>query len=93
MKTQTSVVHVRLDAETKRKATAALAAMGLTATDAVRSLFTRIAVDQTLPLELKVPNAQTRRAMAEIDDMVKTRKARLASADEMFADLDEASGQ
>ncbi len=93
MKTQTSMVHVRIDAEMKRKATAALAAMGLTATDAVRSLFHRIAVDQALPLELKVPNAQTRRAMAEIDDMVKTRKARFASADEMFADLEEASGQ
>ncbi len=93
MKTQTSMVHVRIDAETKRKATAALAAMGLTATDAVRSLFHRIAVDQALPLELKVPNAQTRRAMAEIDDMVKTDKARFATADEMFADLEETSGQ
>ncbi len=93
MKNQTSTLHVRLDAETKRKATEALAAMGLTATDAVRSLFYRIAVDQTLPLELKVPNAQTRRAMAEIDEMVKIRKARFASADDMFADLEEVCGQ
>lgn len=93
MKTQTSMVQVRIDAEMKRKATAALAAMGLTATDAVRSLFHRIAVDQALPLDLKVPNARTRRAMAEIDDMVKKRKARFASADEMFADLEEASGR
>ena len=75
------------------KATAALAAMGLTATDAVRLLFHRIAVDQAFPLEFKVPNAQTRSAMAEVDEMVKACEARFASAREMFAELEEASGQ
>ena len=93
MKTQSSMVHVRMDSEMKRKATAALAAMGLTASEAVRLLFHRIAVDQAFPLELKVPNVQTRRAMAEIDEMVKTRTPRFANADEMFAELEEASGQ
>ena len=90
MTTRSSMLHVRMDAEMKRKATAALAAMGLTASEAVRLLFHRIAVDQAFPLELKVPNAQTRRAMAEVDGMVKTRTARFASADEMFAELEEA---
>ena len=91
MKTQSSMVHVRMDAELKRKATEALAAMGLTASEAVRLLFHRIAVDQAFPLELKVPNAETRAAMAEIDEMVNTRAARFASVDELFADLEEAS--
>ena len=93
MSTQRSMLHVRMDTDLKRKATDTLAAMGLSASDAVRLLFHRIAADQAFPLELKVPNAQTQRAMAEVDEMVKTRKARLASADEMFAELDEASGQ
>ena len=93
MKTQSSMLHVRMDTEMKRKATTALAAMGLTPSQAVRLLFHRIAVDQAFPLELKVPNAQTRRAMAEVDEMVQTRTARFASADEMFAKLEEASGQ
>ena len=66
MKTQSSMLHVRMDTEMKRKATTALAAMGLTPSEAVRLLFHRIAVDQAFPLELKVPNAQTRRAMAEV---------------------------
>ena len=74
------MVHVRMDTETKRKATEALAAMGLTASDTVRLLFHRIAVDQAFPLDLKVPNAETR-------------TARFASADEMFAEREEASGQ
>lgn len=93
MKTPSSTLHVRMDTEMKRKATAALAAMGLTASEAVRLLFHRIAVDQAFPLELKMPNAQTRKAMAEVDEMVKTRAARFANADEMFAELEEARGQ
>ena len=60
---------------------------------AVRLLFHRIAVDQAFPLELKVPNARTRSAMAEVDEMVKTRGARFASADEMFTELEEAGGR
>ncbi len=91
MKTRSSMVHVRMDTEMKRKATEALAAMGMTASQAVRLLFHRIAVDQAFPLELKVPNAETRAAMAEVDEMVGTRAARFASADEMFAELEGAS--
>lgn len=93
MSSQSSMLHVRMDTDLKRKATETLAAMGMTVSDAVRLLFHRIAVDQAFPLELKVPNAQTRRAIAEVDDMVKTRKARFASADEMFAELEEDTGQ
>ena len=93
MTTQSSMLHVRMDSELKREATQALAAIGLTASEAVRLLFHRIAADQAFPLELKVPNAQTQRAMAEVDEMVKNRRARFASADDMFAELDKASRQ
>ena len=93
MKTRSTTIHVRMDTEVKRKATEALAAMGMTVSDAVRLLFQRIAVDQSLPLELKVPNAETRRAMAEVDEVVGTRSARFASADEMFEEIEEAGGR
>ena len=52
-----------------------------------------MAVDQAFPLELKVPNAQTRRAMAESEEMMKRGTARFDSADEMFAKLGESGGQ
>ena len=93
MATQSSMLHVRMDTEMKQKATAALTAMGLTASEAVRLLFHRIAVEQAFPLELKVPNARTRQAMAEVEEMVQNRSARFASADEAFTELEEASGQ
>ena len=93
MSTQSSMLHVRMDSKLKRKATETLTAMGLSASDAVRLLFHRIAADQAFPLELKVPNAQTQRAMAESEEMMKRGKERFASANEMFTELEEASGQ
>jgi DNA-damage-inducible protein J len=62
-----SVVHVRVDERVKAKATKALAAMGLSVSDAVRVLLTRVAADKALPFEVKTPNAKTRAAMAELE--------------------------
>lgn len=83
-----SMLHIRLDDEVKAEATAALAAMGLTASDAVRLLFHRIIADQAFPLELKVPNTATREAMAEADRIIEKGKARFANGDELVAGLD-----
>ena len=82
------MLHVRMDNDLKRRATEALSAMGLTASEAVRLFFHRIAVDQAFPLELKVPNAETRSAMAEAEEILNAGKTRFATADEMFADLE-----
>ena len=87
------MLHVQMDTQMKRKAMAALAAMGLKTSEAVRLCFRRIAVDQAFPLELKVPNARTRRAMAESEEMMRRATARFASADDMFAELEEATGR
>jgi len=93
MSTQSSMLHVRMDNELKQKATTTLAAMGLSASDAVRLLFHRIAADQAFPLELKVPNARTQKAMSESEEMMKRGKARFASAEEMFTELEKTSRQ
>ena len=93
MTTDSSMLHVRMDSELKREAIQALAAMGLTASEAVRLLFHRIAVDQAFPLELKVPNARTRKAMAESEEMMQRGKARFTDPHDMFAELEENCGQ
>jgi DNA-damage-inducible protein J len=85
---RTSMLHVRIDDDVKTKATAALEAMGLSASDAVRLLFHRIAADQAFPLELKVPNAETRAAMEEARAMMRAGKLRFKSADELLASLE-----
>lgn len=42
---------------------------------------------------LKVPNAETRRAMAECEEMMRQGTARFASAEELFAELERADDQ
>lgn len=89
----TSMLHVRVDDDVKAQASEALAAMGLSISDAVRILLKRVVNDQAFPLELKVPNAQTRAAMEESRAMVKARSARFGSATELFDDLDKTGEQ
>ena len=66
MATET-IVRARIDATTKNRATKALAAMGLSVSDAIRLLMVRVAADKALPFPVKVPNAVTRKAMAELE--------------------------
>jgi DNA-damage-inducible protein J len=60
-------VRARIDARTKERAADALEAMGLSISDAIRLLMFRIADEQRLPFEVKVPNATTRKAIAELE--------------------------
>ena len=62
-----SVVCARIDSDTKARATAALDAMGLSVSDAIRLLMLRIADEQRLPFSVQVPNAKTVKAMDELE--------------------------
>ena len=91
--TATSMLHIRLDDRLKERGNAVLAAMGLSAADAVRLLYHRLIADQAFPLELKVPNAETRAAMAEGDAILEARRVRFADAATLIADLEAARGE
>ena len=60
-----AVVRARIDEQTKVKAAAVLATMGLTVSDAFRLMMVRIANDEALPFSVLVPNAETIAAMQE----------------------------
>lgn len=62
-----TVVRARISSTTKEQASAALEQMGLSVSDAIRLLLTRVAEEKRLPFDLKVPNALTAAAMAELD--------------------------
>jgi DNA-damage-inducible protein J len=53
-----SVIRARISEDVKQQATSVLAGMGLTVSDAVRILLTKVAREKALPLEL-TPNALT----------------------------------
>ncbi len=61
----TEMVHVRIDRRVKERASKTLAAMGLSVSDAVRVLLTRVAAEKALPFEVKLPNTATAAAMQE----------------------------
>ena len=60
-----AVVRARIDEHTKEEASAVLAAMGLTVSDAFRIMLTRIAREKVMPFEPLVPNSTTIAAMKE----------------------------
>ena len=88
-----SMLHVRVDDDIKTQASEALDAMGLSMSDAVRILLKRVINDQAFPLELKVPNAQTRVAMDEARAMLQARAARFETADALIDELEEVRRQ
>jgi len=89
----TTMVHVRVDEQIKAQATETLAAMGLSLSDAVRGFLMRVVADKQMPFTLKVPNAETRLAMAEADEIVRTRRARFDTASELLDALEKDSGK
>jgi DNA-damage-inducible protein J len=80
----TTMVHVRVDEKTKRKAAKTLAGMGISVSDAVRMLLVRVAAEEALPFEVKIPNATTVKAMRAAD---KGKGTRSRSTDALFKDL------
>ncbi|MGB6830888.1 MAG: type II toxin-antitoxin system RelB/DinJ family antitoxin [Terracidiphilus sp.] len=78
------MVHIRVDTKVKAKAAKTLAAMGLTVSDAVRLLLTRVAVEKAMPFEVRVPNRETQAAI-EAGERGKVSRARSVNA--MMASL------
>ncbi len=54
-----STIRARINSKIKEEATAVLAAIGLTPSDAFRLLMTRVAEEHSLPFDLVVPNKDT----------------------------------
>ena len=79
-----TIVRARIDAGTKARAAEALAAMGLSISDAIRLLMLRVADEQRLPFAVKVPNAATRKAMRELEE---GKGKRYESVEELFREL------
>ena len=78
------IVQARIDGAIKEEATLVLAAMGLTVSDAVRLMLTKVAQDKALPFEPLVPNATTIQAMKDARAGKVTKAANLTA---LFDDL------
>lgn len=62
-----TVVRARISGDVKEEATQVLDKMGLTVSDAIRLMLIRVAREKALPFEIRVPNDETRAAIAELE--------------------------
>jgi len=83
----TTLIQAQIDDELNERASAVLATIGLTASDAFRLMMVRIATEQKMPFEPLVPNAETIAAMkaARQGDVVA-----FDSIEDLMADLNTA---
>jgi DNA-damage-inducible protein J len=79
-----ALVQTRIDGTIKDEATVVLSAIGLTVSDAVRLMLTRVAREKALPFEPLVPNQETIAAMKD----VRAGKVEAVSLSDMQAVLD-----
>jgi len=82
-----ALVQTRINLKVKKDAAAVLDGIGLTVSDAVRLLLTRVARDKALPFELLTPNKATVAAMRE------ARAGNLKSFDSVDALMDDLHAQ
>ncbi|MCY0856881.1 type II toxin-antitoxin system RelB/DinJ family antitoxin [Cupriavidus sp. D39] len=81
---KSDVVRARVDHDIKVEAAAVLAAMGLSVSDALRMLLTRVARERALPVELLTPNPATVAAMLE----ARAGKLEPVTLDQLQAEID-----
>ena len=81
------LVQARIARAVKEDAATVLAAMGLTVSDAVRLLLTKVAQEKALPFAPLIPNARTIEAMKE------ARKGDLPQFDSVQALMDDLHAQ
>lgn len=62
---KTAIINARVKPDLKEEAEAVLAKLGITATQAITMFYEQIRLNQGIPFELKIPNAETIKAMED----------------------------
>ena len=62
---KTTTIRARVEPSLKRDAEAVLRKVGLTSSEAITLFLTQVKLNKGLPFEIGVPNAGTRRAIAQ----------------------------
>ena len=76
---KTAMIRARMEPDLKEEAEAVLAQVGLSPTEAIRLFYRQVTLRQGLPFEVRVPNAATRQAMAEVRSGKKLKRFKSAA--------------
>lgn len=85
MATKTESVRARMEPRLKQSAEKIFDKLGLSVTDAITLFYRQVALQKGLPFELKIPNDETLKAIA--DARAGKGLKRYASVDALFADI------
>jgi len=80
-----ATARARMDADLKEQAEGILAECGLTATQGINLFYRQIVLRHGLPFDVKIPSAESRKAMREIE--TGEGLVRSSSAEDIFRDL------
>lgn len=83
--TATAFVRARIDETLKAEAAIVLAELGLTVSDVVRIVLTRVAKDKALPFEMRLPNKLTVQTIEKSELGIDVHQAK--NADDLFDQL------
>ncbi len=64
---KTATINARVDEKLKARAEKVLREVGISMSDTITMLLHQIVLQKGLPFEAKIPNAETQRAMRELD--------------------------
>lgn len=80
-----ATARARMDADLKEEAESILAECGLNATQGINLFYRQIVLHHGLPFDVKIPNAESRKAMRHIE--TGEGLIRASSAEDLFRDL------
>jgi len=84
---KSAVIRARVEPGVKEDVESIFSKLGLSISDAINVFCHQAILNKGFPFEVKVPNAQTKKAMDEADQIAKSKKSRFKTKEEMFDDL------
>ena len=85
---KTAYINVRVEKKLKTDAEKVLRDVGVGPSDVVTMLYKQLVLHQGIPFEVRIPNKESRKALAEARNPAKRAKLkRYKTTEEMFADI------
>lgn len=85
---KTGYITTRVEPRLKAAAGRVLTEVGVSTSDAITMFLRQVVLHRGIPFDVRVPNAETRRAIQELEAPVKRAKLkRHATTEDLFADI------
>jgi len=85
---KTLTLHTTVEPDVKEKADAILSELGISTSEAINMFLHQVVRYRGIPLDLRVPNAETLQAIEETEEIFSKGTARFSNLDEMFEELE-----